>query len=334
MTVSVIMTVRGEPQERVDRVLAAIAAQVGDEDVEVVVALPHEDRARLLLPAGVIVVDNPTGGRSAGLNLAAAAASGEVLCRVDARSLPPADYVARTAARLAADPGVGVVGGQQRPRTRTGDVRGRGIARALGNPWALGGASYRRADAGGSVDTVYLGTYRRDELLALGFDERLDANEDFELCQRYRHRGLQVWLEPGLVVDYEARTTFSDVWRQYLAFGRSKVRFWRTTGGRANARQRLALGGAAVVAVAVAVVAVRRPGWLVPAAVAATGAVALGDAVGAGREADPRVRVAAWVAYVPIVGGWVSGVVLESLTRSRASALVPPGPSAPSSRRQ
>jgi cellulose synthase/poly-beta-1,6-N-acetylglucosamine synthase-like glycosyltransferase len=308
VTTSVILTVRDEPQSRVDRLLAALEAQRGTSAVEVVVSMPPEDRHRLSLPDAVAVVDNPGGNRSHGLNRAAAAATGDVVCRLDARSLPPPDYLARCAVRLADDARVGVVGGVQRPVAVDQSSRARGIARAMANPWALGAPAYRREGLAGPVDTVYLGAFRRQELLNVGgFDERLAANEDFELCQRYRRRGQLVWLEAGLVVDYEARATLAELWRQYEAFGRSKVRYWRMTGDRPNARQAAALvGGAGLLSGGIAV---RNPRRLAAAAAAATAAVLTLDHL-AGPDGDGWSRVST-AAYAAIAGAWLAGVARE-----------------------
>jgi hypothetical protein len=236
------------------------------------------------------------------------ATSADVVVRVDARSRPGPGYVASCAARLAADPEVGVVGGVQRPAVHGGTVRARGIARALRNPWVLGGARYRREGAHGPADTVYLGAFRRTELLALGgYDERLDANEDFELCARYRRAGRTVWLEAGAVVDYEPRTRLVDVARQYRAFGAAKARYWALTGRGPDARQAVALTAAALGAAA-AVFACARPRRLPVLAAAGIGALAAADHLADPHEPDPWVRAHALVASATVVGSWLWGV--------------------------
>jgi succinoglycan biosynthesis protein ExoA len=316
-TATVIMTLRDESQDRVDRALAAARAQTIDGPYEIVVALAAADRERLRLPDEIVVADNPTGGRSRGLNAAATEATGTFVCRIDARSLPPVDSVARCVRRLQLHPEVGVVGAVQRPRPLASGVVAQGIARALANPWALGGAPYRRLEGSGPVDTVYLGAYRRDELLHIGgFDERLDANEDFELCQRYRDAGRAVWLEEGLVVDYEPRASVADLWQQYEAFGRAKVRYWRLTGERPNARQRAAItaGAAALVA---AVGAARRPRRGALLAAAGIAGIAALDHVAGPAEGSLGVRAVATASYGVIVGGWLAGATREALLPRR-----------------
>jgi len=312
--VSVLVVARGEPRARLGRLLDALADQQGPELLEVLIAAPLEEHAGLagLAPTGAVtsvrLLANPGGGRSAGLNRALAAARGAVVARADARSVPPPDYVTRTAGRLAADPDVGVVGGVQRPVPAAPGVAARGIARALRNPWLLGGATYRRPGGGGAADTTYLGTFRAAELRALGgWDERLAANEDFELCARYRAAGAAVWVEPGLEVAYEPRRSHRELWQQYRAFGEAKVQYWRTARTGPNARQAAALLGAAGALGAAAVVA-RHPARGATVGLAALAAVGVVDHLVEPAERDPRVRVAAYAAYATFLAGWWAGV--------------------------
>lgn len=323
VSASVVMVVHDEPADRLARVLAAIAAQEGVEALTVVVAAPAAEHGGLgaLTPGGAIgalhLVDNPGGARSAGLNRAVAAAPHDVVVRVDARSQIPPGYVAACVQRLAADPEVGVVGGVQWPCVPdTAGPAASGIARALRNPWLLGNAAYRRPDASGPVDTVYLGAFRRDELVGLGgYDEALDANEDFDLAQRYRHAGRVVWLERGLVVPYEPRDELDALAKQYHAFGEAKVRFWRRTGKGPNRRQQVALAGGLVGAVA-GLLALRRPGRALALVLAAIAGVAVLDHAADPDERDPRVRAGACAAGVVIAAGWLSGVA-TGLVRGR-----------------
>jgi succinoglycan biosynthesis protein ExoA len=318
--VSVLLVTRGEPPDRLRRAIDALAAQAGAGTLEVLVAAPPDEHRDLAdLPARgavqtVSLVANPDGGRSAGLNRALHRARAATVVRVDARSVPPPDYVARCVARLAANPAIGVVGAIQRPATHDPGAGARGIARALRNPWLLGGAPYRRAGGGGSADTVYLGAFRRHELLANGgYDERLDANEDFDLCARYRAGGHQVWIEPGLEVEYEPRRTHRELWAQYRAFGEAKVGYWRATGERPNRRQGVALGGA-LAALLAGVLVGRRPRRLVAALVAGLGVLALVDHSVDPEDHDVGTRVAAIGAYATFLTGWCCGI-LRGLAR-------------------
>ena len=319
-TVSLIATVRDEPIERIARLVDSVRAQ-GIEELELLIAAPPTDRDQYVAarsvdwPAWLRFVDNPTGRRSDGLNAAIAMASGRLVCRVDARSMLPADYVQRCSRRLDDDPGIGVVGGHQIPMPVEPTATAAGIARGLANRFALGGSGYRNPAVSGVVETVYLGAWRRSELLDIGgFDSALDANEDFELCQRYRDRGFTVWLEPETDVAYEPRTDLVAVWRQYRAFGASKVRFWRNTGRRPNGRQTAALlaavGAGIVSAASMRTAPVSSTIVALTLLLVALGAV---DEAGSSTPASPGVRVMAGAAILTAWTGWLIGITSESL---------------------
>ncbi|MEY2472237.1 MAG: succinoglycan biosynthesis protein ExoA [Actinomycetota bacterium] len=319
MLASVIATIADEPRERLQRMIDRLAAQsIGP--LEVVIAAPTRDRATVDSlhahgsVAAIVTIDNPSGRRCPGLNLAACAATTDVVHRVDARSLLDRTHVARCQTRLASDASVGIVGGRQHSVEGNRGAMARGVARALANPWTTGGAPYRRVGASGAVDTVYLGSFRRAELLALGgYDETLDANEDFDLAQRYRDSGKVVWLEDGLVVDYEARAGLGDVWRQYFAFGVSKVRYWRARGERPNARQLAGLAGPVVALVGVLFAARRGHGVaVVSAGLAAAAAL---DQIAVGGRASAAERAVAVAGSVAVPTAWAAGAYREFVRR-------------------
>ena len=315
--VSVLVVARGEPRPRLERLLRALDEQQGPSHLEVLLAVPPEEHATLAgleraVGAGAVsslrLVANPGGARCTGLNRALRLARGDVVARADARSTPPADYVPRAVVRLDAAPGVGVVGGVQRPMCVADGVGARGIARALRNPWLLGGATYRRPGGGGEADTAYLGVFRTAELRALGgWDERLAANEDFDLCARYRAAGAAVWVEAGLEVSYEPRASHRELWHQYHAFGDAKARYWRTARAGPNRRQVAALAGAAV-ALGVTALVARHPRRGVTLGVGGLALLAAADHVVDPGERDLRVRAAAYGAYATYLSAWVTGV--------------------------
>jgi GT2 family glycosyltransferase len=73
----------------------------------------------------------------------------------------------------------------------------------------------------GAVDTVYLGAFRKEALLAVGgFDERFTRAQDWELNFRLRSVGGLIYFDPRLVVTYRPRSTVSALARQYFEYGR------------------------------------------------------------------------------------------------------------------
>ena len=175
------------------------------------------------------IVENPSGTTPDALNLAIAAAEGEVLVRVDARSVLPAHYVAN-ALETMQQTGAANVGAVQLPvgTTRTQ----RAIAAAMRSPLGSGGAKYRHSRRAVQVETAYLGVFRRTALDAVGgFDERFIRNQDSELNIRLRNEGYEIWLDPRLVVDYAARSSFSRLASQYWQYG-----WWRARTVRKHPR--------------------------------------------------------------------------------------------------
>jgi glycosyltransferase involved in cell wall biosynthesis len=265
------------------------------------------------------VLSNDGGTASSNLNVGLARSTGAVVCRVDARTRIEPHYVRTCVNVLAARPEVAVVGGAQvaLPRDRT--ARGIGIARALNNRWSMGGSRYRRAATSGASDTVYLGTFRREQLVeAGGWDERLVSNQDFDLNQRMLSSGL-VWFDATLRSGYLPRASWTQLWRQYHRFGRAKVRYWRQAAARPQSRQWVLMLAPPFGAVAVAA-ALLLSGW--PARLAAVGVLAvvavLIEALGSsGPRGGIGARVLSLVSMGIVAGAWWAGVVREAIRPSR-----------------
>ena len=215
--------------------LEAIGAQTyrGSIDVTVAVAPSSDGTDSAVAGTGIElplrVVDNPLGTTAAGLNLAVAASTGEIVARVDAQARIPPDYLERAVSTLTRT-GAANVGGMQRPVGATG-LPG-AIAAAMGAPFGGGPAAFRRGRHSGPVDTVYLGVFAREALESVGgFDETLGRNQDYELNWRLRTHGYSVWLDPSLVVGYVPRSNYRGLACQYFWYGA-----WKRTMLKRNPR--------------------------------------------------------------------------------------------------
>jgi succinoglycan biosynthesis protein ExoA len=251
-------------------------------------------------------VDSPRRRTSISLNLGLAQAEGTYLVRVDARARIPADYVRRCVEVLRAEPTVGVVGGAQVPRARSGALADRGIARALDNRLATGLSRYRRSTRSGPADTVWMGSFRTAEVRALGgWSEDVALNEDWELNQRVRSSGAVVWFVGDLASGYLPRTSYRRLAQQYFAFGRVKGMWW-VRGTRPETRQ-VALVAVPVAGVALVGALARRFG---PAAalVVPAGYLAV-ERLGSGDGAGPAERGASAAAIAVFTAAWWVGVV-------------------------
>jgi glycosyltransferase involved in cell wall biosynthesis len=204
------------------------------------------------------VLTNREGTTPSNLNVGLRYATGEIVCRVDARTRIEPQYVRTCVDVLTNRPDLSVVGGSQRAIARDGSTRALGIARALNNRYSMGGSPYRRALTSGPSDTVYLGAFRRADLLEVhGWDERLGTNQDFDLNRRMAARGV-VWFDASLRSGYVPRATYRDLWNQYVRFGQAKVAYWELSGDRPQPRQRALLALPALAAASLGAAALRR----------------------------------------------------------------------------
>jgi glycosyltransferase involved in cell wall biosynthesis len=168
------------------------------------------------------VLDNPQRLQAPGLNRILEVARGQVLVRMDVHCEYAPDYVRRAVEALERT-GATNVGGAQRAKARSSFQRA--LVAALRSPIAVGGARYRDASAEGFVDTVFLGTFRVDELRALGgWDEHAATNEDAELNQRILARGGRIFLSRDVVVHYYPRGSFQTLFKQYFRYGLGRAR--------------------------------------------------------------------------------------------------------------
>jgi len=221
--VSVIVPSRNEVHN-LPRVLAMIAGQSRRPDEVVIADGMSEDGSRELLAAHahgdlpVRVVDNPDRIVPSGLNVALAAATGDIVARMDTHADYAPDYLERVVGFLQEHPEVAAVGGAMETAGR--GPWGRAIAATLSRPFGLGGARHRVGGAPGPIQHVFSGAYRRQALLDAGaWDERLAANEDFEADLRVTATGGVIWLEPSARTTWYVRESLPALAQQMWRYG-------------------------------------------------------------------------------------------------------------------
>jgi GT2 family glycosyltransferase len=97
----------------------------------------------------------------------------------------------------------------------------RSVARAMRSPLGVGASRFHTGGGAGESDTVYLGCFRKEALLAAGgFDERFTRAQDWELNFRLRESGGVVYFDPRLQVTYRPRSTIKALAKQYFEYGR------------------------------------------------------------------------------------------------------------------
>ncbi len=233
MKVSLIIPCYNE-QETIQDLLASICEQDYPlQDLEVVISdgmSTDATRERIrefaesIPELKVKVIDNPQRTIPAGLNKAIKAATGEILVRMDAHSLPDPDYIKFSVQDL--QEGVGDnVGGVITIKPADPGWIARSIALAAGHPLGVGDAKYRTGAQAGEVDTVAFGAYHSSLIDRIGdYDESLLTNEDYEFNVRVRKSGGVVWLDPRITATYFSRATLWDLAAQYWRYGFWKLR--------------------------------------------------------------------------------------------------------------
>jgi glycosyltransferase involved in cell wall biosynthesis len=198
----------------------------------------------------VRLVSNPRRIQAYGLNLVLRECTGEVFLRADAHCVYAPDYLERCIEVLQETEATNV-GGAQRFIART-PVQS-GVALASRSLLGSGRARYRDPEYEGWVETVFLGCFRREALLAVSGYRPMRTNEDAELNLRLLEHAARngkpggpgnslpqvLYTSPRIKVWYYPRTTWRRLFKQYFAYGRGRSRTVRGHPGRSGLRGQL-----------------------------------------------------------------------------------------------
>jgi len=238
--VSVILPILNEERD-LSECISAILQQKYDGKLEVILALgPSTDNTNQIAKSlaqsdsRIKLVDNPTGKTAAALNLAIAAASFEIICRIDGHAEISDTYI-KTAVEIMNQTGAVNVGGLMNAEAAGGFQSV--VARAMRSRIGVGASKFHTGGKAGAADTVYLGTFKKSAILqAGGFDEKYIRAQDWELNHRLRLNGGVIWFDPRLVVTYRPRDTFGKLAKQYFEYGRWRRAVSRKHQGTVNYR--------------------------------------------------------------------------------------------------
>ena len=317
--VSVVMPVLNE-ERHLETAVRGILASTYDGPIEVVLALgPSRDRTDEV--AGglaaqdprVRIVANPSGRTASALNLAIAAASFDIIVRVDGHALIPDDYIAVAVATLDAT-GADNVGGIMGAEGVTDFERA--VAAAMTSWFGVGGAAFHIGGEAGPALTVYLGCFRRSALERVGgFDESMVRAQDWELNHRIRQTGGVVWFTPDLHVTYRPRPNLRALAKQYFEYGRWRREVARRHPETVSARYLappaalIAVVGGAAVGV-MGLVTHSRPtavlGFALPAGYAAANLLASARAA---RSLSPSAALRLPAVFATMHGAWGAGFI-------------------------
>lgn len=208
------------PADRVEVVVADGGSTDATRDIVRALAAEHHN---------LRLIDNPGRTQAAGLNLAIAATSGEVVARLDGHAAWQRDHL-RRCVDLLDSTGADNAGGRMDAVGETPVATA--VALATSSPLGIGGARFHYATEQRETDTVFLGCFRRSALERVGpFDERFPPHEDYELNHRIRASGGRIVYSPQISTRYWARADWRSLTRQYYRYGRGKMRVARISPG-------------------------------------------------------------------------------------------------------
>jgi glycosyltransferase involved in cell wall biosynthesis len=238
--ISVILPVLNE-ESHLESAVLSVLSQDYRGPLEIILALgPSRDRTNEIATKlasqdnRVKLLDSPTGKTAAGLNLALATSKSPVVVRVDGHAQIPNNYISLVVEILNKTGAVNVGGVMAAVGTTAFE---RAVAGAMRSPLGVGASRFHTGGEAGEVDTVYLGAFRREALVAIGgFDERFTRAQDWELNFRLRENGGVIYFDPRLHVTYRPRSSVSALAKQYFEYGRWRRVVSRRHSGTINYR--------------------------------------------------------------------------------------------------
>ncbi|MEY4450235.1 MAG: hypothetical protein RLZZ304_610 [Actinomycetota bacterium] len=304
---SVMMPVLNE-EAHLEAAVDAILNQAYDAPLELILALGPSSDATNDIAAKiaerdprVVLLQNPRGLTTIGLNAATKLAKHDFIIRVDAHSEPADGYLA-DGMRILHETGADLLGGIM-------DARGRSafqaaVAWAYTSRFGIGGAAYHVGGEAGEAESAYLGIFRKSALERVGgYDENIIRGEDWDLAQRIKRTGGLVWFSPELKVTYWPRGRWDRLAKQFYSTG-----VWRgelTRRDFAGASKRYFLPPLAVAAIIAGLVllAFGNPLGILPAA-GYLAAVALLAVTASGLSLKARVALCVALPTMHLSWGW------------------------------
>jgi succinoglycan biosynthesis protein ExoA len=234
--ISVVVPVRNEADHVAHTIERLFAQDYPADRFEVLVADGRStDETRTIVTAlthrfaNLRLLDNPKQWSSAGRNVAARAARGDVVLLVDGHcEIDNVRYFADLADAFEKT-GCDCVGRPQPLDVRGASALQRAIAAARSSRLGHHPDSHIYSDRDGFVPPQSVAVaYRRVVFEKIGyFDESFDACEDVEFNHRAACAGLTCFFTPRVAVKYVPRDSLGRLFRQMIRYGRGRVRLLR-----------------------------------------------------------------------------------------------------------
>ncbi|MFA5240018.1 MAG: glycosyltransferase family 2 protein [Phycisphaerae bacterium] len=155
---------------------------------------------------------------ASGWNLGIREAHGDYVCRIDAHSRIPQNFVRKNVACIAK--GEKIVGGMritEFPKDKSSYL----LFLAEKSKFGSGIANYRHKQKAGYVDTIAHAVYSREVFIKVGgYNECLIRNQDMEIHYRMKKAGFKFFYDPTIKSYHLARNKFSELLKQKYGNGK------------------------------------------------------------------------------------------------------------------
>ena len=122
----------------------------------------------------------------------------EIIVRIDGHSEIERNYISQAVQILQETKAVNVGGLMAAEGTTPFEIA---VASAMRSPIGVGSSRFHTGGEAGSVDTVYLGVFRKSAVMEIGgYDSRFTRAQDWEMNYRLRKAGGLIWFDPRLKV--------------------------------------------------------------------------------------------------------------------------------------
>ncbi len=186
----------------------------------------------------VRLIDNPDKIVPHAINIGIKASVGDIIIRIDAHCVYPANYISTLVDNLI-ELNADNVGGVILTKPANSSAIAKAISTAMSHPFGVGNAFFRiGCKKVKEVDTVPFGCFRRTLFDRIGFfDTDLVRNQDDEFNARIIKNKGKIFLIPGIEITYYARDQISKVGQMFYQYGLFKPLVNRKIGYSATIRQ-------------------------------------------------------------------------------------------------
>ena len=172
--------------------------------------------------ANIRLLDNPNRTAPYAMNIGIRNAKGDYICRIDAHSLFPVNYVSTLLHYIQTLPDAANVGCVCDTRPANDSLKARAIAIACSHPLGVGNSTFRTAvvDKPIEADTVPFGFWHKQLFDQVGlFDEEMTRNQDDEFNARTIQSGGKIYLVPGISITYFVRDSIAKTCKMFYQYG-------------------------------------------------------------------------------------------------------------------